>query len=155
MSHEERMKIAINEALKAVDDGDGGPFGAVIVQNDEVLSTAHSEVLKRQDSVVHAVILAIQEAEKRLGSHDLSGCSLYTVNRPCPMCLGACLNAGIDHVYYGVPHKKTSEIGFSYEKYQNLVESDSFKDKFMTQVGVIDCLRAYEHYLNKQEKQGG
>lgn len=148
--NQEIMKIATNEAVKAVDDGDGGPFGAVITRGDEVLSVAHNEVLKRQDSVAHAIILAIQEAEQKVGSQDLSGCSLFTVNEPCPMCLGACMNAGIEHIYYGLPSKKATEVGFAYEKYQNLVESDSYKNKYMSQVNPLDCLRAYEHYVNKQ-----
>ena len=85
------MKIALDEAYKGIRNGDGGPFGAAIVKEGEVIASAHNEVIKRHDATCHGEMMAIREASKVLGTHDLSGCEIYTTGEPCPMCMGAIL----------------------------------------------------------------
>ena len=93
------MSIAIKEAIDGVDQNDGGPFGAVITQNDTIISTAHNEVLKRNDPSAHAEVMAIRNACKHLKTPHLSDCTLYTTCEPCPMCLGAIYWARIPTIY--------------------------------------------------------
>ena len=76
------MKRAIREAYRGIEAGDGGPFGAVIVKDGRVVAACHNEVIKRSDPTCHGEIMAIRRAAKRLGSHDLSGCEIYTTGEP-------------------------------------------------------------------------
>uniref|UniRef100_A0A5B7C175 CMP/dCMP-type deaminase domain-containing protein n=1 Tax=Davidia involucrata TaxID=16924 RepID=A0A5B7C175_DAVIN len=80
---------AVEEAYKGVECGDGGPFGAVVVHNDEVVVSCHNMVLKNTDPTAHAEVIAIREACKKLNQIELSDCEIYASCEPCPMCFGA------------------------------------------------------------------
>lgn len=90
----------------------GGPFGAVIVKNGKIISKAHNTVIKTKDATAHAEINAIRKASKKLKTHDLSGCILYTSAEPCPMCLSAIIWANIKEVYYSNTKQDADDIGF-------------------------------------------
>ena len=106
------MKLGIEEAMQTMREGLGGPFGAVIVKDNEVIAVASNTVLGSHDPTAHAEINAIRMASKRLQSHDLSGCVLYATGYPCPMCLAAILWANIKKVYYGTNLEDAKKIGF-------------------------------------------
>lgn len=106
------MGIAFKEANTAIESGEGGPFGAVILKDGKVIAKAHNEVLISHDPTAHAEIRAIQHASKVLKTHDLSGCILYTTCYPCPMCMGAILWARIPMVYYASTMEDAAEGGF-------------------------------------------
>ncbi|KAG8479123.1 hypothetical protein CXB51_029019 [Gossypium anomalum] len=80
---------AIGEAYKGVECKDGGPFGAVVVRNDEVVVSCHNMVLRNTDPTAHAEVTAIREACKKLNQIELSDCEIYASCEPCPMCFGA------------------------------------------------------------------
>lgn len=106
------MHIALDEASQGVKKGDGGPFGAVIVKEGNVISLGHNMVISNCDSTAHAEIIAIRKAEQILGTYDLSGCVLYSTCYPCPMCLGAIMWARISKVYYACRPEDAAAIGF-------------------------------------------
>lgn len=107
------MNIAIKEADRTMIRGYGGPFGAVVVDSSgNVVAVGSNHVLKGNDPTAHGEIVAIRKACKKLKTHDLSGCVLYTTAYPCPMCLGAIMWANIKEVYYGCSVDDTSNIGF-------------------------------------------
>ena len=116
------MRMAINEAKKGINSSHGGPFGCVIVKDGIVIAKAHNTVLKDHDATCHGEVNAIRKASKKLGTHYLSGCTLYTTAEPCPMCLGAILCANIDKVFYGSNIADTEEIGFRDSKFYNLTQ---------------------------------
>ncbi len=95
----EFMAIALEEAMEGIENDDGGPFGAVIVQ-DGVDPTAHAE------------ILAIREASSILKRYDLSTCEIYSTSEPCPMCFAAIFWARIKKLVYGTVREDVAEIGF-------------------------------------------
>lgn len=112
-NHKDYMNLAINEAKKTMRKDIGGPFGALIVdQNGKILSVASNTVLGDHDPTAHAEMNAIRKATKAIGSHDLTGCKLYTTAYPCPMCLGAIIWSNIKKVYYGCIESDADEIGF-------------------------------------------
>jgi len=82
------MRLAIEESLKSIDNG-GGPFGAVIVKDGEVVARASNSVTIDNDPTAHAEVNAIRKACKKLGTFNLSGCEIYASCEPCPMCLAA------------------------------------------------------------------
>ncbi len=106
------FEIACEEAEKGMLAGEGGPFGAVVVKRGKVIGKGHNRVLASHDSTGHAEIVAIRQAEQALGTHDLTGCELYTTCYPCPMCMGAVMWARISKVHYGCTAEEAAAIGF-------------------------------------------
>lgn len=106
------MREAIRQAEESVANG-GGPFGAVIVKDGEIIASCSNSVTLDNDPTAHAEIKAIRKACSKLGTFDLSGCTIFTSCEPCPMCLGAIYWAGISRIYYGNTRKDAAEIGFA------------------------------------------
>ncbi len=106
------IQLAIEEAKKGIQAGKGGPFGAVIVKDDQILSKACNEVLSSNDPTAHAEVLAIRRASEKLQTFDLSGCVIYTTGEPCPMCLASIIWANIKEVYFAASAKEAAKIGF-------------------------------------------
>ncbi len=94
----EFMKKAINMAKKS---GRDIPIGAVIVKDGEIISASVNEREKKQNAVLHAEIVAIQKANKKLKNWRLNDCEMYVTLEPCPMCASAILQARISKVYFG------------------------------------------------------
>lgn len=92
------MKLAIEEAKKS---GTDVPVGAVIVKNGAIIASSHNEKEQKQDSILHAEMVAIKEASKQLKNWRLEGCEIYVTLEPCPMCAWAIIQARIPKVYFG------------------------------------------------------
>lgn len=106
------MELARQEAERGMTAGDGGPFGACIVKDQQVVAVAHNEVLRANDPTAHAEMQAIRRAAQALGTYDLSGCTIYATGYPCPMCLAAILWSNIDTCYFANTLLEAEEIGF-------------------------------------------
>jgi len=117
------MTTAAQLAMENVTSGDGGPFGCVIVKDNQVIASGHNQVLVDHDPTAHGEIVAIRRAGEALGTHDLSGCVLYTSAYPCPMCLSAIIWANIKMVYYGNTAQDAADIGFRDEAIYQYIES--------------------------------
>lgn len=117
------MDKALIEALEGMKRGDGGPFGAVIVRNNEIIASAHNQVLKTNDPTAHAEINAIRKASETLQTHDLSDCILYTSCYPCPMCMGAIFWARIPTVYYASSMDDAAEGGFDDRVFYTMIRN--------------------------------
>lgn len=143
------MKRAIREAYRGIESGDGGPFGAVIVKDGRVIAKGHNEVIKRGDPTCHGEIMAIKRASKKLGTHDLSGCEIYTTGEPCPMCLGAIRWANIDKGYYGCNINDTEAIGF---RDKTFYEAD--RAGLLSELDREGCLELYRDYVRMKNKKG-
>ena len=111
MKKEDFMRKAIELSVENVKNG-GGPFGAVIVKDGEVIATGVNRVTDSHDPTAHAEVSAIRAACRKLGTFDLSGCEIYTSCEPCPMCLGAIYWAHLDKIYYGNNKTDAARIGF-------------------------------------------
>jgi tRNA(Arg) A34 adenosine deaminase TadA len=106
------MQQAIALATENVKTGRGGPFGAVIVRDSEVIATGTNLVTSTNDPTAHAEVVAIRKACKKLGSFQLHGCIVYTSCEPCPMCLSALYWSRCDGVFYGNSAADAAAIGF-------------------------------------------
>jgi len=111
--HEHFMQQAITDAHTHFHKMVGGPFGACIVRNGEIISLGHNTVLAEHDPTCHAEINAIRAASKKLATHDLTGCDIYSTTEPCPMCFSAIHWANIDNIYYGTNIADVQRIGFN------------------------------------------
>jgi len=111
---EERfMQLAIDLAKENVKSQKGGPFGAVIVKEGDIISMASNSVTATHDPTAHAEINAIRKACLELNTIDLSGCHIYTSCEPCPMCLGAIYWAKISKIYYACSRQDAENAGFN------------------------------------------
>lgn len=106
------MGRALKEAGKNIVDMRGGPFGACIVKGNKVIAVSRNTVLKH-DATCHAEINAIRNASKKLGTYDLSDCSIYSSTEPCPMCFSAIHWSKISVLIYGNAIKDAKRIGFN------------------------------------------
>ncbi len=113
------MKIAYDEVLQNLDKKEGGPFGAVIVRDQKIISVAHNQVLCRKDPTAHAEVMAIRYACEKLGTHDLSDCEIYATAKPCPMCKGAIQWSGIQKVFYSGGYEDTLLLNFDDQNFDN------------------------------------
>ena len=114
MNDEELMRMAIAEAKLAEEHGDI-PIGAIVVLNDEVLSSRHNERELQNDPTAHAEMLAIRDAAKALVTSRLDGAILVSTLEPCPMCAGAALLARVSKVIFGAEDPKAGALGSLYQ----------------------------------------
>lgn len=146
------MELAAELAENNIDAG-GGPFGAVIVRNGEVVATGVNTVTIDNDPTAHAEVNAIRRLCEKEKTFNLRGCEVYSSCEPCPMCLSALYWAGVDKIYFGNTQQDAEKINFSDRFiYQEL---DKPMDKRM-----IPCIRvennrtiiAFEKWANKKDK---
>lgn len=148
------MKLAVNEGRKSVESGDGGPFGAVIVQNHQVIATGGNVVIRTNDPTMHAEIAAIRKASQILKRFELSDCEIYCTCEPCPMCLGAIYWARIPKVYYGCTRDDAAGIGFSDADIYKVIEGKEGKltlEKY--NIDREQCLEVFKVWSNKSDKR--
>ncbi len=112
IEHEYFLNLAFDEAKQGVSTYAGGPFGAVIVKENNVIASAHNTVTSSNDPTAHAEINAIRQACEHLGTYELENCVLYTSCEPCPMCLGAIYWAHLDRVYFSATRSDAAASGF-------------------------------------------
>lgn len=108
----EFMRRAIDMARHATDTGSGGPFGCVIVKDGEIVAEGFNQVRLTKDPTAHGEMVGLRAAAAKLGTADLSGCEIYNISIPCPMCMAALYWARIDKVYYCCLPADADAIGF-------------------------------------------
>jgi guanine deaminase len=106
------MRETIRLSAEMMRQGKGGPFGALVVRDGQIIGRGCNQVTSTNDPTAHAEIVAIREACSRVGSFTLPGCQLYASCEPCPMCLSAAYWARIEVVYYGARRSDAAEAGF-------------------------------------------
>src|SRR3979490_136570 len=105
------MARAIQLAVENVRSGQGGPFGAVIVNDGNIVAEGANQVTATNDPTAHAEVLAIRQACRKLGLFELKGCELYTSCEPCPMCLGAIYWTRLSRVHFASTAEDAAKAG--------------------------------------------
>lgn len=113
--HEEFLRLAIKLAEDNVKMGNGGPFGCVITQSNEIVATAVNSVTSSNDPTAHAEVKAIRKACEKLKTFQLNECIIYSSCEPCPMCLGAIYWARPQAVYFAASRFDAADSGFDDE----------------------------------------
>ncbi|MGN6247428.1 MAG: nucleoside deaminase [Ginsengibacter sp.] len=152
MTREEKfMNIAIALAGTGMEQGEGGPFGCVIVKDDQIIGRGNNKVLSTNDPTAHAEIIAIREACKNLNSFQLEDCEVYTSCEPCPMCLGAIYWARPKVIYYANTRTDAANIGFDDSMIYDEISTELEKRK----IPVINICRqqANETFARWQQKE--
>lgn len=146
------MEMAIRLSEENIDTG-GGPFGAVIVRDGEIIATGTNRVVPNADPTAHAEVMAIRNACAKLGTFQLTGCTVYSSCEPCPMCLSALYWAGVSRICYGNTKDDAKAINFDdsfiYDQLELRYEERSIKcEHFMRS----DALRAFRKWAEKEDK---
>ena len=146
------MKRAIELSIESVKNG-GGPFGAVIVKDEEIISEASNSVTKTNDPTAHAEVNAIRLAAKKLNTFNLSGCEIYTSCEPCPMCLGAIYWARLDKIYFANDKNDAKNIGFDDSFIYEEINKPYDKRRIKTiQMMRDEALQAFKLWQEKDDK---
>lgn len=149
----EYMEIAIAEARRGVESGEGGPFGAVIVRNGVVVGRGHNRVVVTHDPTAHAEINAIREASSFLGRYDLSDCEIYTTCEPCPMCYGAISWARIGTIHQGARKEDAAQIGFDdQEMYADMERPLEERNIIIREVDREACLAVFHDWESRDDR---
>lgn len=153
MNKKELMNKAIELSKYGMDNNFGGPFGAIIVKNGEIVAEGFNRVTSSNDPTAHAEITAIRNACQKLGTFDLSGCEIYTSCEPCPMCLAAIYWARIEKIYYANTKNDAAKIDFDddfiYEEFKKTRDNRTIPTE---QVGRDEAIKVFEIWNNKNDK---
>ena len=147
----DQRKLALEEARKGVESGDGGPFGAVIVRNGEVIASAHNMVLGNSDPTAHAEVQAIRKACEILDSPLIPDCEIYSTCEPCPMCLSAIMWARIPKVYYGCTKEDAGKIGFIDDYIYHVLDGSDKSELQRIAVDREGCLPLMDEWEHKKD----
>lgn len=151
--NQEYMLTAIKTAEENFLSGNGGPFGAVVVRNGEVVAVAGNCVTSMNDPTAHAEVVAIREACKKLETFDLSGCEIFASCEPCPMCLGAILWARIGKLYYAADRDDAARAGFDDELfYRELSLSNDKRMLKPTQILQEEAIKVFDKWIDTTDK---
>ena len=147
------MQRAIELSLNNVHSDRGGPFGAVVVQDEKIIGEGANQVLATNDPSAHAEVVAIREACRKLNAFELTGCDIYTSCEPCPMCLGLIYWARPDKVYYANTAADASRIGFADALiYRELALPAQQRSIKMEQILRQEALEAFVAWEKKPDK---
>lgn len=152
--HKEFMARAIQLSLENIEKG-GGPFGAVIVKDGEIIAESGNSVTNDNDPTAHAEVNTIRKACKKLDTFDLEGCIIYSSCEPCPMCLGAIYWAHLDELYFANNKKDAGNIGFDdafiYDELDLPYEKRKLKTNQFMRDEAIKAFEKWDEFEGKTE----
>ena len=152
MTKEELMRKAIELSIMNVKNG-GGPFGAVIAKDGEIVAEGINKVTSNCDPTAHAEVNAIRAACSKLGTFNLSGYEIYTSCEPCPMCSGAIYWARLDRMYYGNNKTDARNIGFDDSFIYDEIELKPQDRKLPSEILLHqEAIKAFEAWTAKMDK---
>jgi guanine deaminase len=147
------MARAIQLAIENVRSGQGGPFGAVVVKDGNIIAEGANSVTASNDPTAHAEVLAIRQACQKLGLFELKNCDLYTSCEPCPMCLGSIYWARLARVYFGSLAGDASQAGFDDSFiYLEIAKSHALRGIPMIQMMREEALAAFRAWNEKPNR---
>ncbi|SJM95781.1 Guanine deaminase [Crenothrix polyspora] len=151
--HTQFLQQAIALAVDNVKTGAGGPYGAVIVKDNQLIAASGNKVTQNTDPTAHAEIMAIRLACTKLDSFQLRDCVLYTSCEPCPMCLGAIYWARLSKVYFACSHHDAAEAKFDDSFiYEQIAISPAERSIPMLHVKVLNDKQPFEAWMSKIDK---
>ena len=147
------LRQAIALARQTMNANEGGPFGALVTKNGQIVGQSGNQVLAKPDPTAHAEVEAIRAASLYLNTFDLSGCELWSSCQPCPMCIGAIYWARIDKVYYAAAHSDAAQVGFDDKWiYQELAKPESARSLPMEQHLRREGEALFHEWANKPDR---
>ncbi|VAW47259.1 Guanine deaminase [hydrothermal vent metagenome] len=153
--HIKFMQRAIELARTGMESGAGGPFGTVVVKDNEIIAEGWNKVTSSNDPTAHAEVTAIRAACEKLGTFQLDGCVIYTSCEPCPMCLGAIYWARPKKVYYGCNKQDAADIAFDdqfiYDEIETPINQRQIPFQQVAQGDALEVFKAWAEKVDKTE----
>ena len=136
-----------------MESNEGGPFGAVVVRNDEIVGRGWNQVTSTNDPTAHAEVVAIRDACSRLKTFSLAGCEIYSSCEPCPLCLAAIYWSRLDRIYYAATCDDSAAAGFDDRRvYQELQKPAAERSILMEQALREEALEALQSWGKKVDR---
>jgi len=150
MSDEQFMRVAINAAAIAEENGDV-PIGAVIVHKNQIIAKAYNQREQLKDPTAHAEIIALTQAAAASENWHLNGCTMYVTLEPCPMCAGALVLSRMDRLVYGCDDPKAGACGSLY----NIVQDERLNHSLEVTAGILaeDCSAQLQEFFERRRQQ--
>jgi guanine deaminase len=147
------LERAIELSQQGMNGKNGGPFGCIIVMNDEIIGEGCNMVTSTNDPTAHAEVVAIREACKKLNTYQLEGCEVFTSCEPCPMCLGAIYWARPKRVVYANTRHDAAAIEFDDEFIYKEINTELLKRQipFIHQPHPL-ALKVFEDWKKMEDK---
>lgn len=147
------MSEAIALSIEKMEEGEGGPFGAVIVKEGTVIGRGWNRVTSSNDPTAHAEVMAIRDACATLDTFELTGCEIYSSCEPCPMCLAAIYWARLDKLIFAADRKDAADAGFDDEfLYQEVSKPWKNRSLAATQEMQQEARKAFESWKAKPNR---
>jgi guanine deaminase len=152
--HDKFMQAAIDLSIKGMTNNEGGPFGAVVVKNGEIVGRGNNKVTSSNDPTAHAEVTAIRDACKNLNTFQLDGCVIYTSCEPCPMCLGAIYWARPEKVFFACTKEDAANAGFDDDFiYREIELAFDARSIVFEQLMQREAQLAFNRWTEKEDKK--
>jgi tRNA(Arg) A34 adenosine deaminase TadA len=147
------MQEAIRLSRHGMQEGAGGPFGCVIVKDNQIIGRGWNQVTSTNDPTAHAEVVAIRDACRFLGSYQLEGCEVYASCEPCPMCFGAIYWARPSKLYFANTRQDAAAAGFDDALIYEELELPFNRRRIITEcLGRDEALQVFEEWKRKTDK---
>ena len=144
---------AIRLSIEKMEANEGGPFGAIVVRDGEIVGRGWNRVTSTNDPTAHAEVLAIRDACSCLKTFSLAGCEVYSSCEPCPLCLAAIYWSRLDRIYYAATYVDAASAGFDDRNfYRELRKSVAERSIPMEQAMREEALVALQTWVNKADR---
>ena len=152
MSRDRFLREAVQLAIESVADG-GGPFGALVVKDCEIIGRGRNRVTETCDPTAHAEVVAIRDACRRLNHFSLEGCEIYASCEPCPLCLAAIFWARLDRIHYAADRHDAATAGFDDQRlYDEFAKTPENRSIPMAQALRSEAQVALRAWLQKEDR---
>ena len=147
------LREAIRLSVEKMEGNEGGPFGAVIVRNGQIVGRGWNCVTSTNDPTAHAEIVAIRDACSKLKTFSLAGCEIYSSCEPCPLCLAAIFWSRLDRIYYAATCDDAASAGFDDRNfYRELGKAAGDRSIPMEQALRDEALVALQAWIKKEDR---
>lgn len=147
------MREAIHLSRDMMRQGKSGPFGAVIVKDNQIVGRGYNQVTALNDPTAHAEVQAIRDACKQLNTFNLEDCEIYTSCEPCPMCLGAIWWSRMGKIIYAANRVDAARAGFSDDDfYQELAKENHQRQVIMEELLRDEAIITFDEWISKTDK---
>ena len=147
------LREAIRFSIEKMEANEGGPFGAIVVRNSEIVGKGWNRVTSTNDPTAHAEIVAIRDACSRLKTFTLAGCEIYSSCEPCPLCLAAIYWSRLDRIYYAATCDDAAAAGFDDRHfYQEIKKPTAERAIPMQQALREEAVVALQAWMKKEDR---
>ena len=147
------LREAIRLSIEKMEANEGGPFGAVVVRNGEIVGRGWNRVTSTNDPTAHAEVVAIRDACSRLKTFSLAGCEIYSSCEPCPLCLAAIYWSRLDRIYYAATCDDAAAAGFDDRQFYREVKKPAGERSIpMEQALREEAMVALQAWIRKEDR---